>query len=146
MTNTQDCETPLHDCDTIVSPMIVERQIAGGVAQGVGGAFYEHREYEDNGNLLNASFMEFLMPYATEIPHLEMFYLETPLPLNPIGAKGVGGAGIIAVAQVIASGVQDALSPLGMEPFHRVPLNSDMLHAVAERARRKHSVNEKPMA
>ena len=76
--------------------MIVEGQIHGGVAQGVGGALYERMEYDDSGQLLNASFMDFLMPYVTEVPDtIEIDHLETPSPLNPLGIKGAGEAGVI---------------------------------------------------
>ncbi|CAA9317105.1 MAG: Carbon monoxide dehydrogenase large chain parolog without usual motifs [uncultured Nocardioidaceae bacterium] len=99
----------VHDCGTIVNPMIVEGQIHGGVAQGVGGALYERMAYDDNGQLLNASFMDFLMPYATEVPErIDIDHLETPSPLNPLGIKGAGEAGVIPSAAVFASAIEDA--------------------------------------
>lgn len=125
----------VHDCGRMINPTIVEGQIAGGVASGMGGAFYEKLEYEANGNLRNASFMEFLMPYATEVPHLEMLHLETETPLNPLGVKGAGEAGTIPVAAVIASGIQDALASEGIDPLLHVPLNPSVLHAAVMAAR-----------
>ncbi|MFC4063223.1 aerobic carbon-monoxide dehydrogenase large subunit [Planomonospora corallina] len=98
----------VHDCGNLVNPMIVEGQIHGGVAQGVGGALYERMAYDEHGQLLNASFMDFLMPYATEVPHVETAHLQTPSPLNPLGIKGAGEAGVIPVSAVIASAVEDA--------------------------------------
>jgi CO/xanthine dehydrogenase Mo-binding subunit len=98
----------IHDCGTMINPMIVEGQVHGGVAQGVGGALYERMVYDDSGQLLNASFMDFLMPYASEIPHIETDHLETPSPLNPLGIKGAGEAGCIPVTAVIASAISDA--------------------------------------
>ena len=98
----------VHDCGTLVNPMIVEGQIHGGVAQGVGGALYEKVEYDENGQILNASFMDFLMPYATEVPKIETDHLETPSPLNPLGIKGAGEAGVIPSAAVFASAIEDA--------------------------------------
>jgi hypothetical protein len=81
----------VHDCGNIINPMIVEGQIHGGVAQGVGGALYERMAYDEHGQLQNASFMDFLMPYATEVPStIEIDHLETPSPLNPLGIKGPG--------------------------------------------------------
>ncbi len=80
----------VHDCGRLINPMVVEGQIHGGVAQGVGGALYERMVYDESGQLLNASFMDFLMPYATEIPRIETDHLETPSPLNPLGIKGAG--------------------------------------------------------
>ena len=93
----------IHDCGNMINPMIVEGQVHGGVAQGVGGALYERMVYDESGQLLNASFMDFLMPYASEVPHIETDHLETPSPLNPLGIKGAGEAGTIPVTAVIAS-------------------------------------------
>ncbi|GAA2886595.1 xanthine dehydrogenase family protein molybdopterin-binding subunit [Streptosporangium fragile] len=98
----------VHDCGNLINPMIVEGQIHGGVAQGVGGALYERMVYDGHGQLLNASFMDFLMPYATEVPAIETAHLQTPSPLNPLGIKGAGEAGVIPVSAVIASAVEDA--------------------------------------
>jgi aerobic carbon-monoxide dehydrogenase large subunit len=98
----------VHDCGTMINPMIVEGQIHGGVAQGVGGALYERMEYAPDGQLLNASFMDFLMPYASEVPTIEIDHLETPSPLNPLGVKGAGEAGVIPGSAAIASAISDA--------------------------------------
>jgi carbon-monoxide dehydrogenase large subunit len=89
--------------------MIVEGQIHGGVAQGVGGALYERMVYDDAGQLLNASFMDFLMPYVTEVPDgIAIDHTETPSPLNPLGIKGAGEAGVIPSAAVFAGAIEDA--------------------------------------
>ena len=99
----------VHDCGTLINPRIVEGQIHGGVAQGVGGALYERMAYDETGQLLNASFMDFLMPYASEVPRrLEIDHLETPSPLNPLGIKGAGEAGVIPGAAVLAAAIEDA--------------------------------------
>jgi CO/xanthine dehydrogenase Mo-binding subunit len=98
----------VHDCGPLINPMIVEGQVHGGVAQGVGGALYERMEYDENGQLLNASFMDFLMPYASEVPTIEIDHLETPSPLNPLGIKGAGEAGVIPSAAVFAAAIEDA--------------------------------------
>jgi carbon-monoxide dehydrogenase large subunit len=99
----------IHDCGRVINPLVVEGQIEGGVAQGIGGAFYERLAYDDEGQLRNASFMEFLMPYATEIPTIEIDHIETPSPLNPLGVKGAGEAGVIPVGAVLASAIEEAL-------------------------------------
>jgi CO/xanthine dehydrogenase Mo-binding subunit len=99
----------IHDCGIMINPMIVEGQVHGGVAQGVGGALYERMVYDESGQLQNASFMDFLMPYASEVPHIETDHLETPSPLNPLGIKGAGEAGVIPVSAVIAAAVEDAM-------------------------------------
>ena len=99
----------VHDCGPMINPRIVEGQIHGGVGQGVGGALYERMGYDEYGQLLNASFMDFLMPYVTEVPEqIEIDHLETPSPLNPLGIKGLGEAGIIPSAAVFASAIEDA--------------------------------------
>jgi CO/xanthine dehydrogenase Mo-binding subunit len=98
----------VHDCGTVINPMILEGQVHGGVAQGVGGALYERLIYDESGQLLNASYMDFLIPYASEVPHIEIDHLETPSPLNPLGVKGAGEAGVIPGSAAIASAVEDA--------------------------------------
>jgi CO/xanthine dehydrogenase Mo-binding subunit len=113
----------VHDCGRLINPMIVEGQIHGGVAQGIGGALYERMVYDQHGQLVNASFMDFLMPYATEIPHVETGHLETPSPLNPLGIKGAGEAGVIPVSAVIASALEDAE---GIE-INRMPISPSEL-------------------
>ena len=89
--------------------MIVEGQIRGGIAQGIGGACYEQIIYDETGQLRNASFMDFLIPYATEIPPITIDHLETPSPLNELGVKGAGEAGVIPGSAVAAAAIEDAL-------------------------------------
>ena len=113
----------VHDCGTLINPMIVEGQIHGGVAQGVGGALYERMVYDEAGQLLNASFMDFLMPYVTEVPKVEIDHLETPSPLNPLGVKGAGEAGVIPGMAVIAAAVEDAEG----FPITRMPISPSEL-------------------
>ena len=127
----------VHDCGTLINPLIVEGQVHGGVAQGIGGALYERMEYDEHGQLLNASFMDFLMPYATEMPRtIEIDHLETPSPLNPLGIKGAGEAGVIPGMAVIASAIEDA------EGFRisRMPISPSELFDL----RREHARGEIP--
>jgi carbon-monoxide dehydrogenase large subunit len=120
----------VHDCGTLINPMIVEGQIHGGVAQGIGGALYERMAYDDNGQLLNASFMDFLMPYSTEMPDtIEIDHLETPSPLNPLGIKGAGEAGVIPGAAVIAAAVEDA----ERIPIRHMPISPSELFELRRR-------------
>jgi carbon-monoxide dehydrogenase large subunit len=109
----------IHDCGRVINPLVVEGQIEGGVAQGIGGAFYERLAYDEEGQLRNASFMEFLMPYATEIPKIDIDHIETPSPLNPLGIKGVGEAGVIPVGAVLGSAIEEALGV----PITEMPLS-----------------------
>jgi aerobic carbon-monoxide dehydrogenase large subunit len=123
----------VHDCGTLINPTIVEGQIHGGVAQGIGGAFYERLHFDDYGQLLNASFMDFLMPTLAEIPEIEVAHLETPSPLNPLGVKGVGEAGAIPVPALVAEAVEDALVPLGVR-VREMPLSPSRLRELIAQA------------
>lgn len=133
----------LHDCGRLINPRIVEGQIHGGVAQGVGGALYERMVYDDDGQLLNASFMDFLMPYATEVPRVETGHMETASPLNPLGIKGAGEAGVIPGAAVIASAIEDAegirVTRMPISPSELFHLRQDAETGAAERTNRARS-------
>jgi aerobic carbon-monoxide dehydrogenase large subunit len=122
-----------HDCGNMINPTVVEGQVLGGVAQGLGGAYYERMAYNEDGQLTNASLMEFLMPYATEVPRVEIMHRETPTSLNELGVKGVGEAGAIPVPALFASAVQDALRPLGVR-VNQVPLSPNRIHDLIEGA------------
>ena len=98
-----------HDCGRMINPLLVEGQIHGGVAHGIGNAFYEQLVYDEQGQLLTASFMDYLLPTATDVPHIDVGHRETPSPFNPIGVKGVGEAGCIPSGAVFAQAVEDAL-------------------------------------
>ncbi|MBI3454577.1 MAG: xanthine dehydrogenase family protein molybdopterin-binding subunit [Candidatus Rokubacteria bacterium] len=127
-----------HDCGTMVNPTIVEGQIHGGVAQGIGGAFYEKLVYDAGGQLLSGSFMDFLMPTAAEVPEIEIGHLETPSPLNPLGVKGVGEAGAIPVPALVAEAVEDALAPFGVR-VREMPLSPNRLLELLAEARARTS-------
>ncbi|MFP4635315.1 MAG: molybdopterin cofactor-binding domain-containing protein, partial [Nitriliruptoraceae bacterium] len=114
----------VHDCGTLVNPRIVQGQVLGGVAQGVGGALYERMAYDEHGQLQNASFMDFLMPYATEVPSVDIDHLETPSPLNPLGIKGAGEAGVIPGSAAIAAAIEDATGVV----IDAMPITPSQLH------------------
>ncbi len=99
----------VHDCGRIINPLILEGQIRGGVAQGIGNAFYEQLVYDESGQLLTQTFMDYLLPTVAEVPPVEIGHIETPSPLNPLGVKGAGEAGVIPVPAVFASAIDDAL-------------------------------------
>ena len=122
-----------HDCGIIVNPTVVEGQIHGGVAQGIGGALYEKLAYDEHGQLLAGSFMDFLMPTAAEIPDITVVHLETPSPLNPLGVKGVGEAGAIPVPALVAEAVDDALAPFGVR-VREMPLSPTRIRELVEQA------------
>ncbi|MEZ5099282.1 MAG: aerobic carbon-monoxide dehydrogenase large subunit [Thermoleophilia bacterium] len=124
----------VHDCGRVVNPLVVEGQVTGGVAQGVAGALYERLAYDEHGQLRNASFMDFLVPFASELPSIAVRHLESPSPLNPLGIKGAGEAGVIPGAAVIASAIEDALREDGVL-LDEMPIDPARLHALIRAAR-----------
>lgn len=124
----------VHDCGKVINPMILEGQIQGGVAQGIGNAFYEQLHWDDNGQLLNASFMDFLIPTADTVPAVEQDHVETLSPLNPMGVKGAGEAGAIPVAPLFNQAVEDALVDYGLE-LNEIPLSPNRLFELVQEAR-----------
>ena len=102
------------DAGTIVNPLLVEGQRHGGIAQGVAQALYEHMRYDDDGNPVTANLADYTMISATELPSFELVSMETPTPLNPLGAKGIGESGTIGSTPAVQSAVCDALAPLGV--------------------------------
>ncbi len=104
----------VEDCGTILDHHVVEGQVQGAVAQGIGNAIYEELAYDDAGQLITASLMDYLVPYATDIPVMRTEHMETPSPFNFNGVKGVGEAGTVGAYAAIPSAVADALRPLGV--------------------------------
>jgi CO/xanthine dehydrogenase Mo-binding subunit len=126
----------VHDCGVIINPLLVEGQIHGGVAHGIGNAFYEQLVYDDQGQLLNASFMDYLLPTATDVPAIETAHRETASPFNPMGLKGVGEAGCIPTGAVFAQAVEDALHGSGLE-ITEIPLSPNRLFELIDAAARR---------
>ena len=123
----------VEDCGVMVNPAIVEGQVRGGVAQGVAAALYEELAYGEDGQLQNASLMDYLVPTAWEIPDVEILHLETPSQFSETGAKGMGEGGTMGAPACIATAVSDALAHLGAE-IDRIPITPDRLHeALRER-------------
>ncbi len=116
----------VEDCGTILNPLILEGQIHGGVAMGIGNAYYEKLFYDENGQLLNASLADYLIPTATEVPRVDVGHEETKSPLNPLGAKGVGEAGTIPVPALFAQALENALPDYDLEILE-TPLSPNRL-------------------
>jgi aerobic carbon-monoxide dehydrogenase large subunit len=116
----------VHDCGTVVNPMLVDGQIHGGFVQGLGGAMLEEFGYDSEGQLLTGSFMDYLCPNASDVPHLDLIHMHFPSPLNPLGVKGVGEGSAIAPPVVIANAVSDALSERGVE-FNSTPVRPEQI-------------------
>jgi aerobic carbon-monoxide dehydrogenase large subunit len=111
----------VHDCGRVINPSIVDGQVAGGVAQGIGGALLEELVYDEDGQLLTGSFMDYLLPRSSGLPPIQVHHIETPSARNPLGIKGVGEAGTIGPPAAIANAVEDALRPFGAR-VRRCPL------------------------
>ena len=124
----------VHDCGTVLNPLILEGQVQGGVAQGIGNAFYEKLAYDENGQLLTGTFMDYLVPTAMEVPNIISGHTVTPSPLNPMGVKGAGEAGAIPVGPLFAQAVEDALADTGIEILE-IPLSPSRLWELVEAAK-----------
>ncbi|HUG32194.1 MAG TPA: xanthine dehydrogenase family protein molybdopterin-binding subunit [Acidimicrobiia bacterium] len=119
--------TVVHDCGTMLNPMIVDGQVDGGVAHGLGNALRESIHYSDDGQPLSVSFMDYLLVTANDMPPLEKVHTETPSPFNPLGAKGAGEGGTIPVAAAVASAIEHALHIPGLRVDH-YPVTSEWVH------------------
>jgi 2-furoyl-CoA dehydrogenase large subunit len=125
----------VHDAGTIINPMIAEGQIYGGALHGLGGALFEELQYDDGGQLLTGTFMDYLVPTASEAPVIDIAHLVSPSPLTPLGSKGLGESSSMTVPAVIANAVSDALAPLGIG-ITELPMSPTRLWALIEGARR----------
>ncbi len=118
----------VHDCGTVINPLILAGQVHGGVAQGIGNAFYEQLVFDDQAQLLNASLAEYLLPTALDVPRMELGHTVTPSPLNPLGIKGAGEAGAIPVGPLFAQAIEDALKlPAQGVELLEIPLSPNRL-------------------
>jgi len=104
----------VEDCGTMINPAIVEGQVRGGVAQGIGGVLYEHSAYDEEGQFLAGTFMDYLLPTTTEVPTIEIDHLETP-PISPVNFRGVGEGGALIAPAALTNAIEDALAPLGVK-------------------------------
>ncbi|MBE0684045.1 MAG: xanthine dehydrogenase family protein molybdopterin-binding subunit [Anaerolineales bacterium] len=116
----------VHDCGKVINPLILDGQIHGGVAQGIGNAFYERLAYDENGQLLNGTFMDYHLPTSLDVPRIDTGHGVTLSPLNPMGVKGAGEAGAIPVGPLFAQALEDALHDVDFEILE-IPLNSNRL-------------------
>jgi carbon-monoxide dehydrogenase large subunit len=103
------------DCGKVINPMLVDGQLQGGIVQSIGQALYEEVVYDDQGQLVTGSLMDYALPRAAHVPWLELARTETPSPVNPLGVKGVGEAGTIGATPAIVGAIVDALSPFGVK-------------------------------
>jgi carbon-monoxide dehydrogenase large subunit len=123
------------DCGNIINPMIVEGQLHGGIAQSIGQALYEEMVYDADGQLKSATFLDYVMPTANEIPDMTIDRTVTPSPTNELGVKGIGEAGTIAATAAVINAICDALSPLGIKHVD-MPATPDRLWKMIQEARK----------
>jgi carbon-monoxide dehydrogenase large subunit len=102
------------DCGKVINPLLVDGQIQGGIVQGLGQALFEEVVYDENGQLLTGSLMNYALPRAADLPRLNLTRTETPTPVNPLGIKGIGEAGTIGSTPAAVNAVVDALAPFGV--------------------------------
>ncbi|MBU8546013.1 MULTISPECIES: xanthine dehydrogenase family protein molybdopterin-binding subunit [Roseomonadaceae] len=123
----------VHDCGTVINPLILAGQIHGGVAQGIGNAFFEKLEWDSEGQLLNASLADYLIPTALDVPRMRLDHTVTPSPLNPLGVKGAGEAGAIPVGALFAQAIEDALDlPAQGIEIREMPLGPSRLWEITQ--------------
>jgi carbon-monoxide dehydrogenase large subunit len=103
----------VNDCGELINPMIVEGQIVGGIAQGLGGALLEELVYDKEGQMLAASLLDYQLPTSLDLPNVEISHMVSPSPVNPLGVKGVGEGGAIGAHAAVANAVADAIAHTG---------------------------------
>ncbi|MEA2626255.1 MAG: aerobic carbon-monoxide dehydrogenase large subunit [Candidatus Binatota bacterium] len=123
------------DCGNVINPMLVEGQVHGGIAQGLAQALYEGVVYDENGQLVTGTLMDYAVPRAHMIPHLELDSTVTPTPVNPLGVKGVGEAGTIGSTPAVVNAMLDALAPLGVKSID-MPLWPEKVWRAIQEAKR----------
>jgi len=129
----------VHDCGRVINPLLVDEQIRGGVAQGIGGVLYEHCEYSESGQLSNGTLADYLVPMAGELPDIEVAHVASVATETSLGAKGVGEAGTIGAGAALWNAVNDALAPLGAA-MEQQPFSPDrVLRALATAAHARKS-------
>jgi len=126
------------DCGKQINPMLVEGQIHGGIVQSMGQALFEEVVYDETGQLVTGTLMDYALPKAVMIPHLELDSTETPSPVNPLGAKGVGEAGTIGATPAIVAAVVDALAPYGVRHLD-MPIKPEVVWQIIKNGPKKNS-------
>jgi CO/xanthine dehydrogenase Mo-binding subunit len=124
----------VHDCGTVLNSVIVEGLVHGATAHGIGAALYEEFVYNDEGQLLTTTFVDYLKPTAVEIPDFKCDHLESPSPFTPLGMKGVGEGGAIPAPAALVNAVEDALEPLRVH-FRNLPLTPERVWQAIQSAR-----------
>ncbi len=125
-----------HDCGNIINPLLVDGQVLGGTAHGIGNALYERMGYDDNAQPLTTNLADYLLVGAAEMPRVKLIHRESPSPLNPLGVKGVGECGVVPAPGAIISAIDDALSPFGVH-ITQAPISPPEIVALIEQGRNR---------
>ena len=126
--------TVLHDCGTVINPMVVEGQVVGGVAHGIGNALFERLCHDNDAQPQTTTFADYLLPGATDMPPIQILHTETASPLNPLGMKGAGEGGTIASIAAIIGAVENALAPFGVK-VNEAPISPERIVALINESR-----------
>jgi carbon-monoxide dehydrogenase large subunit len=130
-----------HDCGRAINPTLVEGQIMGGFAHGLGNALFERMIFNEAGEPLTTTLADYLLPTLDVVPSVRLIHVESPTPLNPLGVKGVGEAGVLPAAGAIVSAIEDALRPFGIHISHAPVRPQDLLEKIAEARKLRSDVN-----
>jgi aerobic carbon-monoxide dehydrogenase large subunit len=122
------------DCGKVINPLLVDGQVQGGIVQGLGQALFEEVVYDEHGQLLTGSLMDYAVPRAADLPRLNLARTETPTPVNPLGVKGIGEAGTIGSTPAIVNAVVDALAPFGVTHID-MPLTPQKIWSLCQAAK-----------
>lgn len=128
----------VHDCGTVINPMIVEAQVHGGSTHGIGGTLFEELVYDENGQLLTTTFADYMIPTALEVPNIEVLHQETPSPWTLLGSKGCGEGGAIGTAACVAAAVEDALEPFQVK-VRATPLTPNRIWQLIQQGKKEKS-------
>ena len=129
----------VHDCGTVINPLLLEGQVMGGLSMGIGNSFYEQIVYDENGQVMNASFMDYLIPQATDMPEKVILgHNSSPSPLNPLGIKGVGEAGAIPTPSCFVQAVENAFEAQKLEIMETPLSPSKLFHYINKPVKGRH--------
>ena len=126
----------VHDCGNMINPQIVDTQQQGSIMQGIGAALYEELRYDEEGQLLTSTLMDYRLPSVEEVPEIALQHIITPNPFTPLGAKGAGETGMLGPPPALCNAVEDALSPLGVK-IRETPLTPERILDLIEKAKSK---------
>jgi carbon-monoxide dehydrogenase large subunit len=126
----------VHDAGRMINPMIIDGQLAGGIAHGIGNALFEWMGYDENAQPVTTNLGEYLLVTSTEMPRMELHHRESPTPINPLGVKGVGECGVVPMTPAIMSALDDALKPFDVR-INQTPITPAQIYALIAKGQKK---------